>query len=179
MLTMDVAFDSDWIRELQEAAAMFPDVVESWWSRDVVPYAVHFVDKTLRVAPPRRYVDWSPFGEATSEAQRLFVIATILRDENGEMAPYQRADEMIHGWHVATERSGGISGLLVYHDDPRSIYVYGDASGDHQQQFHVTTGWPTFVQVMQAMSLDVYDWMEQGWVSVVDEMVWAAQGGGR
>jgi hypothetical protein len=150
---------------LQQAQAVFdtaPELIERFLRKDILPYTQGLVTKRLRKAPgPAHYpIQW------TSEKQRKAFFAT---DGFGSGIPYQRTDGMIHDWHVRVDRNRGFTSLLVMNDNPAARYVYGDEHGLHQQRFHLNTGWPTYVQELQAISLTVNDRIDERLPNVLAE----------
>ncbi|MFA7386081.1 MAG: hypothetical protein WCZ87_00315 [Thiohalobacteraceae bacterium] len=172
MFGMEAALDTGWIRDIQEAFALFPEEVDRWVRRDIVPYARHYVDKTLRVAPPRRQWPGDYPLEWTSEKQRKAYWAT---NGFGAGIPYRRTNTLIHDWHVIADYQAGFTGVQVYNLNDAAQYVYGDDQALHKQWFHTVTGWPTALEHLQALSLELGDRIEDGWPHVLDEMLMEAQ----
>jgi hypothetical protein len=126
---------------------IMPEVISIWAKRELRPFISNEVQERLQRAPGAVHypIQW------TSERQRLAFFAT---DGFGHGIPYTRSDEMIKDWHVRGDYHGGLTDISVYNDAPQAQYVYGDESGLHQQQFHLNTGWPRFVDQAQVIALE-------------------------
>ena len=162
VIKLNVAIDTTHLDNIQATAKRFPDLIERYAKRDIAPYLRNEVTKRLRREPGVVVypIEW------TSERQRLAFFAS---DGFGHGIPYQRSGQLIHDWHVIGDYRGGLTSIRVFNDNPAARYIYGDEAGKHQQQFHKNTGWPTFVDVLQILSLEVNDRIEDGWGSVITQ----------
>ncbi len=151
MFSAEVALDTAWLDLIRAAAEVLPEVVNRYVRRDIRPFVSQWVDKTLRREPgPVAY----PFLWA-SEKQRRAFFAT---DGFGQGIPYRRRRRYIHSWHVEGDYTDTFSGIAVTSDSPVAEFV----GGRRQQPGHVQTGWPNAVEVIQVISLETNDWIEQG-----------------
>lgn len=136
-----------------------PVVIREWAKRDLRPFISAEVQDRLQRAPGGVHypIQW------TSERQRLAFFAS---DGFGHGIPYNRTDQLIRAWHVRGDYRGGFTGISVYNDAPHAQYVYGDAQGVHQQQFHINTGWPRFVDQAQIIALEADQHIEDAMPSL-------------
>jgi len=155
MIRASVTQSEDNLRAVQDAAAQLPQAIDRWARREVRPFVTQQVDRRFRQEPGRVHypIEW------TSERQRLAFFAT---DGFGRGIPYQRTGDLVKAWHVRADYTGGLTEIRVFNDAPASEYVYGDERGQHQQQFHRNTGWPRFVDVIQAVALETDLFIEDG-----------------
>ena len=157
MFTAQVVLELDWLDTIRAAAEVLPEVVARYVRRDIRPFVSQWVDKTLRREPgPVVY----PFVWA-SERQRRAFFAT---DGFGHGIPYQRSHAYVHSWHVRADYTDTFSGIAVYSDSPSADFV----GGRQQQPGHVQTGWPNAVEVIQVISIETNDRLEDGLPSVLD-----------
>jgi hypothetical protein len=168
MLTADV-LEGDIFASIQDAFGRFPAAVDAYARREVRPFVSQMVDKHLRVEPPVR--DWPadyPEGklEWTSEKQRRYVHAVILEhDEDGNVIPYERTHDFVHGWHVRADYTNGLTAIRIFHEDDVMQFI----TGLRQQRFHRITGWPYAPDVMQVIELETAEFVNQGLPSVLDQ----------
>lgn len=141
------------IEQLGDLVREFPDAVGDWAKRDLRPFISKEVDIKLRREPGAVHypIEW------TSEKQRLAFFATDGFDKG---IPYDRSGKLVKAWHVRGDYRGGFVSIDVYNDAPQAQYVYGDEHGLHQQQFHVSTGWPNFLDVFTAINIMAHDRVE-------------------
>lgn len=166
MFRTAVALDIEWLNTLQQVHAIIPDHIEAYAKRDLRPSVSQRVDTTLRVEPPvRSWPDDYPI-EWTSEKQRRYVMAFVLeRDANGNIIPYERTHEYVHGWHVQGNYAHGLTAIEVFHDSDVADFI----GGRRQQRFHRITGWANAPDTLQVLSIDLNDRIEVGLPLVIDE----------
>lgn len=159
MIRTNVTRDTDLLARIGEAAETLPDAIHQWTHREVRPYVSQQVQRRFRQEPGAVHypIEW------TSEKQRMAFFAT---DGFGHGIPYRRTGELVKDWHVRADYRNGLTSIAVYNDAPAAEYVYGNEQGQHQQQFHRNTGWPRFVDEIQAIMLNTDQFIEDGLGSV-------------
>jgi len=153
MITASITTSGDSLEPLRNIATLYPENIREWAKRDLRPFVSQEVGKQLGQEPGAVHypIEW------TSEKQRLAFFAT---DGFGKGIPYTRTGKLANSWHVRGDYTGGIAAINVFNTAPQAEYVYGDIRGQHQQQFHINTGWPRFVDKFQAISVMATDRIE-------------------
>lgn len=175
-LNAEVAISRDLLDELATAAATMPDAIDQYARREVRPFASQWVDRTLRRAPgPAKHpIQWTPskhpedadkppntrWGYYSRQKAKFFATNGF-----GGGIPYTRSGKFVSGWHVRADYEGGLSSIRVYHEDEVEQFI----TGRHQQQFHRNTGWPSSIEQLQALSLALNDFIEDGLPHVVQQ----------
>ena len=159
MIKANVTQDTDTLAQITEAAETLPEAIYQWTHREVRPFVSQLVQRKFRQEPGAVHypIEW------TSDKQRMAFFAT---NGFGGGIPYRRSGELVKQWHVRADYRNGLTSIDVYNDAPAATYVYGDEQGLHQQQFHRNTGWPRFVDEIQAITLETEAWIEDGLGSV-------------
>lgn len=162
MIRLETAFDLALLDNIQDLARTHPALARRYAKRELRPFVSNLVTKRLRREPGAVVypIQW------TSDKQRMAFFAT---DGFGHGIPYTRSGRMEHDWHVIGDYRAGFSGISISNENPAARYVYGDEEGQHQQLFHENTGWPTFAQEAQIISLEANLFFEDGWASLVDQ----------
>ena len=181
LVAVDLALDTDGLEAIQALYRQAPGLTHHAVRKDLVPFARHYVDKTLRVEPgdPVHPIRWTPSRHPEDRAkppntrwgyysrQKAAYFAT---NGFGAGIPYTRQHTLVREWHVIGDYEAGFGGITVRNDSRVAIYVYGQ----WQQLFHALTGWPSAGSQLQILSLELNDRL---WLAVqrIGDLI--AQGG--
>jgi hypothetical protein len=162
MIRVESVFDDSTLDDLQLFAATYPDIMQRYVRHDLVPFVRNEVTRRLRREPGAVVypIQW------TSEKQRLAFFAT---NGFGHGIPYERKNVIEHDWHVIGDYTDTLSALSVFNESPDARYIYGDEEGQHQQQFHINTGWPTFAEEIAVIAGHANDRFLDAWPGLVSE----------
>lgn len=171
MITVKLDVDVTHLERIPGALKALQEIVPRWADEEVRPFVEQETERRLGKAPGDVHypIEW------TSEKQRMAFFAS---KGFGHGIPYSRTGKLVLAWGARTDVRNDVTSIAVYNDAPAATYVYGDNKGEHQQQFHLNTGWLTFVEQVEGIAAEASAWAVDSWGAAVDQLIETGRYGG-